>query len=110
MIQIKDNEIYSDKGRLVHRIGTDDYFRHSTALPSDTADEFEEVDELPSYTEEEYKAKVRSLIAMRYTIEDELAIQRQKDAKPVQYAEYDAFCEDCKLRAKEALLNKDAGL
>ncbi len=47
------------------------------------------------------KAIIERLIRERYTVSDELAIQRQRDTKPDEYAEYDAFVEDCKARAKE---------
>lgn len=48
-----------------------------------------------------YEEKVEMFIRERYTISDELAIQRQRDTKPEDFAEYFAFCEDCKRRAKE---------
>jgi len=47
MIVIENNQVYSDSGKYVHRVGTESYFRRCTALPSDMVENFEEVDELP---------------------------------------------------------------
>ncbi len=47
-----------------------------------------------------YEEKVRELIHERYSIDDELAILRQRDSKPEEFAAYDAFCEACKAKAK----------
>ena len=37
----------------------------------------------------------------RYTVSDELAILRQRDTKPTEFYEYNAFCEECKAKAKK---------
>ena len=48
-----------------------------------------------------YKKEVERLVALRYDIYDELAIQRQKEEKPEEYKEYYDYVESCKLQAKE---------
>lgn len=48
-----------------------------------------------------YEERVVELIRLRYDINSELAILRQRDSKPEEFAEYDAYCEECKLQAKE---------
>lgn len=53
--------------------------------------------------EQRYVYKVRELIGEKYAIEDELAIQRQRDTDPEKFNEYFAYCEECKARAREAL-------
>lgn len=47
MIVIKDNQVYSDNDKFIHRIGTDSYFKKGTILKNDIESNFEEVDELP---------------------------------------------------------------
>lgn len=42
-----------------------------------------------------------ALIRLRYTPDQELAIQRQRDTKPEEFAEYNAFAESAKAKAKE---------
>lgn len=49
MIQIQNNEIYSDSDKYVHRLGTEQYFRMAAALPDDVVSDFEEVDGIPEY-------------------------------------------------------------
>lgn len=49
MIKIENKQVYSDAGKYVHRLGTEQYFKRSTTLKGDTVDNFEEVDEVPEY-------------------------------------------------------------
>lgn len=48
-----------------------------------------------------YEQLVVSKIRERYTVDQELAILRQRDTKPQEFAEYDAYVEQCKVEAKE---------
>ena len=48
-----------------------------------------------------YDQKVVDLIREKYTIDDEVSIQRQKETKPYEFEEYFNYCEECKLKAKE---------
>ena len=54
---------------------------------------------VPEY-EPSYEEKIVSLIREKYTIDDELAILRQRDTKKAEFEEYFEFCEQCKLIAK----------
>ena len=101
MIVLTSIEVYSDAGKYVHRIGSDVYFTRATIRKGDTADMYEEVDEVPKYTEAEYKAKVEEKIRERYTTSDELAILRQRDTKPEEYEAYFAYAEECKQKVRE---------
>ncbi len=56
--------------------------------------------ELP-YVESSYEERVVSLIRERYSLDEELAIQRQRDTKPEEFEAYFNYCEECKMRAKE---------
>lgn len=48
-----------------------------------------------------YEQKVVDLIREKYTIDEELAIHRQKETKPNEFEIYFNYCEECKLKAKE---------
>ena len=50
-----------------------------------------------------YPNLVSRLIRERYSIDDEMAILRQRDTKPNEYEAYNAFCEDCKAKAKKEI-------
>ena len=84
------------------------------------ADEFERLKNLPKQQEVEltpeeiqqelenskqqrYEAVVVSKIRKRYSINQELAILRQRDTKPEEYFEYNAYVEQCKAEAKVAI-------
>jgi hypothetical protein len=47
-----------------------------------------------------YAALVNEKIRARYDISEELAILRQRDTKPDEFAEYNAFVEQCKAEAR----------
>lgn len=109
MIQIKNNQVYSTDNKYIHRIGTEVYFKKSMVLPTDTIYMFEEVDELPKYTQAEYAEKVRELIKERYAIEDEIALINNSrignEKHLTEYNEYLDYRNECKLKAKEELSN-----
>lgn len=50
-----------------------------------------------------YEEKVEILIRQRYSISAEFAILRQRDTKPEEFAEYNAYAEECKIEAKRIL-------
>lgn len=50
---------------------------------------------------EDTKNKIVSLIRERYSIDDEMAILRQRDTKPDEYQAYYNFVEECKRIAKD---------
>lgn len=47
-----------------------------------------------------YGEAVDAQIRKRYSVSQEFAILRQKDEKPDEYAEYFAYCEECKVFVK----------
>lgn len=49
----------------------------------------------------DYKTRIDKQIRQKYSINDELAILRQRDNKPEEYAEYNAYCEACKAEARK---------
>ena len=51
-----------------------------------------------------YEERVEELIRERFSINQELAIQRQRDTKPSEFDEYFAYCEECKRIAKEEIV------
>ena len=48
-----------------------------------------------------YDEAVNAKIREKYTESQEFAILRQRDDKPTEYAEYYAYCEECKSFVKE---------
>ena len=68
------------------------------------------------YSKITYEELVNQLIAKRYTIQEELAIQRkhQKGVNNAEFEEYDNYVENCKVKAKafieerEAVLNENS--
>ena len=103
MIQITEKEVYSTEQKYVHRIGTDSYFKRATKLPNDTAEMFEEVDSIPEPPAFDYKEKVVEKIREKYSVDDELAILRQRDTKAEEYQAYFDYVENVKAEVKAML-------
>ena len=51
-----------------------------------------------------YDQLVSDLIRAKYTIDQEIAINRQRDTKPEEFQQYFDFCEQCKTQAHEQIL------
>lgn len=100
MIQYNNHRITSDSGKYVRRLA-DGLTAKAIAAMTYAPEEYEEVDEMPvPFDETAYKAAVERLIRERYTVADELGILRQRDTKPQEFAEYNAFAEACKAKAR----------
>ena len=56
----------------------------------------------------DYPQLVENKIRKKYSMSAELAILRQRNSKPEEFAEYNAFCELCKSEAKNELNIKGA--
>lgn len=113
-----------DNNHILHKIGSDDYSirRHMMVRPEDV-DLYEEValEDIPPYTEAEYKAKVSELIHERYSIDDEIALAANASSPMLlddeeraaevaaEYAAYQAYRQECKTRAKELLITRKGG-
>ena len=52
---------------------------------------------------EEYENKIVALIRKKYNINQEFAILRQRDTKPLEYQEYYDYVEQCKEQVKNEL-------
>ena len=58
---------------------------------------YDEVVETPKKT---YEQRVVELIRLHYSVDDELAILRQRDIKTEEFEEYNSYCENCKTIAR----------
>ena len=52
---------------------------------------------------EEYEANIVALIRKKYNVNQELAVLRQRDTKPEEFAEYNEYVEQCKEQVKNEL-------
>jgi broad specificity phosphatase PhoE len=57
----------------------------------------------PESWEHLYETEIIRKIRKRYSVNQELAILRQRDTKTEEFAEYNAFVEKCKAEVKEEL-------
>ena len=55
-----------------------------------------------------YEELIIKLIRERYSLNQELAILRQRDTKPNEFSEYNSFVEECKAQAK-TIINEVKG-
>ena len=64
----------------------------------------EEITKIKEIAPIPYKEKIVSRIREVYSVDDELAILRQRDSKPEEFAEYNAFVEQIKSEEKWKLV------
>lgn len=83
-------------------------------LDGESAADFEELTEAElteaaktAETEAAYEAEVERLIRQRYSVSAELAILRQRDTKPQEFAAYNAYAEECKTQARAAVAESE---
>ena len=57
----------------------------------------------PESWEQLYEATIIRKIRKRYTLNQELAILRQRETKPEEFAEYNAYVELCKSEVKKEM-------
>lgn len=62
---------------------------------------FKKLNKLNGIINERYSQRVIALIRERYSLCDELSRIRQREEKPDEFAEYNAYVEACKAKAKE---------
>lgn len=100
MIRYENHRITSDSGKYVRRV-SDGLTAKAIAAMTYNAEDYEEADELPvTIDETAYKQRVESLIRERYSVADELALLRQREAKAEEFAAYNDFAEACKAQAR----------
>lgn len=108
----------------IHKKGTETYAKSIMMLPTDSIDDYEEVDEIPAFTKSEYDRKVAELVRRRYSESEEFAIQRKRmnaitaasgesvagsagsELANSEYEEYNSYVERCKEEAKNPDLYK----
>ena len=54
-----------------------------------------------------YEDEVTRLIRRRYSLSDELSLGRQRDKKPEEWEAYNAYCEECKAKAKKEVYGEE---
>lgn len=100
-------EEFPNGGKTVEEI------KETPAIPAKEAyDEYEDIQVYIPYTAEElaerkqrkYEDRVVELLRKKYTLNQELAILRQRDEKPEEYKAYHDYAEQCKATAKTEIL------
>ena len=101
--QYKVIEELPNGGKTVEEI------KETPAIPAKEAyDEYEDIkvytlypaEELAERKQQKYENRVVELLRKKYSLNQELAILRQRDNKQEEYAAYNAYAEECKATAK----------
>lgn len=100
-------EEFPNGGKTVEEI------KETPAIPAKEAyDEYEDIKVYIPYTAEElaerkqqkYEDRVVELLRKKYSLNQELAILRQRNEKPEEYQAYHDYAEQCKATAKREIL------
>ena len=98
---IKDNKIKLQQDIIVVANGKQIINPTEEQILADGWEVYEQVVEPYKPT---YEERVEQLIRARYSLNEELAIQRQRDTKVEEFNAYYEYCEECKRIAKEEQL------
>ncbi len=107
--QYKVIEEFPNGGKTVEGI------KETPAIPAkDAYDEYEDIQIYIPYTTEEltkrkqqkYEDRVVELLREEYSLNQELAVLRQRDEKPEEYQAYHSYAEQCKATARTEILGK----
>lgn len=105
--QYKVIEEFPNGGKTVEEI------KETPSIPAkDAYDEYEDIQVYTPYTAEElaerkqqkYEDRVVELLRKKYSLNQELAILRQRDEKPEEYQAYHDYAEQCKATARTEIL------
>lgn len=93
----------AEDGLVLRRRGKTMSPGNTAIVGVDAVDDWEEVtveeaeaSSRSAETEERYRRRVTERIRERYDLDAELAIQRQRDTKPEEFAQFNAYAEECK--------------
>ena len=114
---IEGNKITAESGKILEK---GEVTSKAVLLSkNDTAESWTERDmtseEIETEKEEQerlsvlYADRVSELIREKYSLNDEIALSRQRDTKPEEFEEYFMYCEECKNKAKsemEGIINE----
>jgi len=96
-----EDKWYTEGQSMTRRIDKSTIWSGVPTLEQLTEWGYEEyIEPTPPPYEPTYEEKVVALIRERYTLDDELALERQRYTKVEEFAAYDEYCEECKRRAK----------
>lgn len=110
--QISANSVMltSEPGLVLRRCGETTSPGNAAIVRADAVDRWEEVSpdvvetaQSSAEAEERYRRIVNERIRHRYDLDAELAILRQRDDKPEEFAAYSAYAEECKAEAKATI-------
>jgi hypothetical protein len=117
---IKGNTIIADEGKKLRHIedgvvvGAEwslgyIYYRDGVKLDEPYLEKISDYDEVSGdeYFEEnrdKYVELIVGFIREKYTVDDEIAINRQRDTKPEAFQEYFDYCEECKRKSREIVM------
>jgi len=109
-------QIFDTKPEAIQKLGTGYYNIHLNIEEVQVEQINEETEESEIVTkwqcnvirvhDASYSTIVNELIRREYTVDKELALQRQREIKTEEFQEYFDYCEACKRTVREALRNE----
>ena len=110
-------QIFDTKPEAIQKLGTGYYNIHLNIEEVQVEQINEETEESEIVTkwqcnvirvhDASYSTIVNELIRREYTIDDELALHRQREVKTEEFQEYFDYCEECKSIIREALSHEN---
>lgn len=104
MLYIKNNEVKNIKKIVIIVDGRRIFNPSVEQVLADGWVKYEpQITDIEVNKEEQYKQRVIDLIREEYSVDDELAILRQRDTKINEFNAYNSFVEECKVTARREI-------
>lgn len=95
MVYIKNNEVKHIKNIVITKNNKKTFNPNEEQVLSAGWVKYEpQIPEIE--VDEQYKNRIIDLIREKYSVDDELAIQRQRNSKVEEFNEYNTYIENCK--------------
>lgn len=102
-LYIKNNEIKEQRTIEIIKDGYRTFNPSHEMLIADGWEVYTPPVAAEEFVEDYYKQRVIKLIRERYSLDDEIAIQRQRYVKPEEFEKYNDYVENCKQQVKEEI-------
>lgn len=104
MKRYEKDGIVKTLGGIVVSKGGMSYYNPTESMVKEAGwKEYEEEENENEVQEIDYEQAVVTLIREKYSVDEELALLRQREEKEDEFKTYYDYCEECKAKVKEAL-------
>lgn len=101
IILLEMYKVRSDSNKTIKKISTGEIKPYFTSFNDSISDYIETEETVDEFNKNKlYNDRIVQLIRVKYSLNDEIALQRQRFVKEDEFTEYNQYVENCKATAK----------